>query len=419
MKLDITPKPSNKRASLILATGLTLIVGVVVALTNIDHVPSVSANEIEFVEVQQGALDIKLPVYGHFRSEFERLVSAPVSGQVTDVFIRAGADVKPDTLIAKLSNPDLIQEHFAAQTKLEQMEAEYKLASLERQNSELAFQGDIAELEHQIKKVELDVEVNKKLLVQGITAKLDLEKSELNLALLQKKLTFTLYRFEKVKEVNKLALEQQKILLTQQDKLEKLIASKVAGLAIKAGIAGTLQKVDIKLGEQVTIGQPLAQIGSKHQLIAKVNIPQRVAQSIELGSQLTIKVSDVEFNAQITQLGSIVENGFIIAEAKLGSNVPSSIRPSQPLSGQLFVRHQANALFVKQQPGYKPMTVNFIYKASENKQTLDKTKITFGELTNNLLVVEQGLKVGDRLVSSDLSEWQEYPQLKLQSDSIL
>lgn len=418
MELDIAVSPaSNKRKRIIVITVLIVLAVTLVLLTLVPKLPSVKAETLSFVEVQQGPLDIKVPVYGQFQSEFERLVSAPVAGQITDLYIRAGAEVEPNSLIARMSNPDLMQEHFAAQTKLEQMQAEYKLAELKTQNSELAFQAEIAELEYQIKKAELDVAVNTKLLAQGITAKLELEKSELNLSLLKKKFTFSSYRFDKLKEVNRLSLQQKNILLTQQVKLEKLIASKVAALEIKAGISGTLQKVNIKLGEQVTVGQSLAKIGSKHQLIAKVNIPQRTAKNIGLGHKLTIKVNDHRLNAHITQLGSIIENGFIVAEAKITSAIPNSIRPSQPLSGKLFVRHQENALFVKQQPGYKPLSVNFIYKRVE-PQLLEKTKVTFGELTDEFLVIEQGGQTGDKFAANDLTKWHDYQKLEIDVNSI-
>lgn len=390
---------------------------VLIAFTLTPKVPSIDADSLSFVEVKQGPLDIKVPVYGQFQSEFERMVSAPVAGQITDVFIRAGAEVNADTLIARMANPDLLQEHFSAQTKLEQMQAEYQLAQLEKQNTELAFQSDIAELEYQIKRTELDVAVQTKLLAQGITAKLELEKSQLNLALLQQKLTFTMYRLDKLKEVNKLALEQKSILLAQQVKLEKLIGSKVKGLDIKAGIAGTLQKVNIQLGEQVTSGQMLAKIGSKQQLIAKVNIPQRIAKSISAGHRLTIKHGNTELFADITQLGSIIENGFIVAQAKLISDAPDDIRPSQPFSAKLFVRHQPQALFVKQQPGFKPLSVNFIFKQTKPNQ-LDKTKVTFAELSDDVLLIEQGLQAGDKLAATDLTKWHQYQQLNIESNPL-
>lgn len=419
MKLDIESdsllKPKLKR---IVALFIIVFLLVLVVFTVTPKIPSIDANNLHFAKVQSGDLDIKISVYGHFQSEFERLISAPVAGQVSEIYIRAGTDVEKGTLIAKLSNPDLQQEHFTAKTKLEQMKADYKLAGYEKQNKELTFQAEIAELEHQIKKVELDVAVNQKLLAQGITAKLDLEKAQLDLALLKKKLTFSQYRFEKLKEMNKLALEQQSILLAQQEKLEHLIASKVDALSIRAGITGTLQKVDIKLGEQVSVGQSLAHIGSKRQLIARINIPQRAGENIKLGSELTINMQGRQLMAHITQVGSIIENGFIVAEAKLAKAAPDSVRPSQPLTGQLFLRSETDVLYVKQHPGFKPMTVNYLYKHLAPQQELAKTKIVFGELTGNMLLIEEGLEAGDRLATNDLSKWQEFEFLDIDSNSL-
>lgn len=52
--------------------------------------------------------------------------------------------------------------------------------------------------------------------------------------------------------MHKLELEQQKILLTQQQKQVALVNNKVAALTITAGITGTLQRLDIELGQRVS-----------------------------------------------------------------------------------------------------------------------------------------------------------------------
>ncbi|WP_347101228.1 hypothetical protein, partial [Escherichia coli] len=85
--------------------------------------------------------------------------------------------------------------------------------------------------------------------------KIDLERATLKYKQLKKRFEFSNYRFEKQKEMHKLELEQQQILLTQQQKQVALVSNKVAALTITAGIAGTLQRLDIELGQRVNQGQ--------------------------------------------------------------------------------------------------------------------------------------------------------------------
>lgn len=379
-------------------------------------IPAIDESELKFVEVKRGDVDINLGVYGNFASVYERLISAPVNGQVSEVLIRNGASVEAGSIIARLTNPDLLQEQQVAETKLEQMQSEYKVAELAKQNEELAFKANIADLTSQLEKLELDIDVYRRLLAEGITAKLDLEKAMLSLNLLNKQLEFSKFRLLKMQEMHKLELEQLSILLGQQNKHNQLLAKKVSDLEIKAGIAGTIQKLDIEVGQRVTHGEAMAKVGSREQLLAKLQIPQRVAKTIGIGNKVTVSHEGQKLVASISQLSSVVENGFVSAEANFIEALPTDIRPEQPLKAHVYIRNESGALYLTQQPGFKPLSKQKFFIKDEGN--LKRVEVTFGELTGSTLLVSSGLKAGEQLVVNNLNQWVEYPTLNINSSSM-
>jgi HlyD family secretion protein len=380
--------------------------------------PTVKASDLRSEIVRQGTLDIKVPVFGEYASRYERLISATDAGQVSEIFLRAGADVTAQQVIAKLTNPDLEQQHFAAQSQLSQMQSEFASFQLQKQNEQLNFQAQLADIESDIQAATLDVEVNQRLALQGIAAKIELERAQLRLAQLQKRLEFANYRFSKQQEMHKLELAQQEMRLQQQQKQVELIASKVANLTIKAGIEGTLQSLTIELGQTVVQGQAIAKVGSKTQLMARLSVPQRLAQRIKIGANVAFKHGAYTFSGDVVQLGSVIENGFVAAEVHFSEPPPTQLRPAQPANALLHLEQLDNALFVTQHPGMAPLATVPLYKKVPDEARLEAASVRFGELSEQFLVIEDGAKAGDVLVINDLSQWHNFTQLALDKDTL-
>lgn len=381
-------------------------------------VPTVATSDLRSEIVQQGTLDIKVPVFGEYASRYERLISATDAGQVSEIYLRAGADVTATQVIAKLNNPDLEQQYFAAQSQLAQMQSEFAAFQLQKQNEQLNFQAQLADTESDIQAATLDVEVNQRLAVQGIAAKIELERAQLRLAQLTKRLEFANYRFSKQQEMHKLELAQQEMRLLQQQKQVELLESKVANLTIRAGIEGTLQTLAIELGQTVVQGQTIAKVGSKTQLMARLSVPQRLAQRLHVGANVAFKHASDSFNGTVVQLGSVIENGFIAAEVHFNEPPPSQLRPAQPANALLHLEQIENALYVTQHPGLAPLTTVQLFKKVPDEARLEATSLRFGELSDQFLVIEDGAKAGDVLVINDLSQWHNFTQLALDKDTL-
>lgn len=380
--------------------------------------PVLKVEELSAVVVNEGDVDIQISAFGEYVSKYERLVSAPVEGLVTEVFLRAGEDVTSDTVIAKLSNPDLEQQLFEEKGKLERMHSEFLAFQFQKQNEQLQFQGDLADIESEIQSAQLEVNVNRQLSEQGIAAKIELDRATLVEEQLKKRFTFASYRFEKQQEMHKLELEQQKILLSQQEKLTQLIANKVDSLNVKAGINGTLQRLDVELGQQVSLGQSMAKIGSKNELIVELNIPQRMAEKVKIGAPVSLRHNQSIIRAKVQQMGSLVEDGFITAQVFLVDPPPPELRPAQPVNANVFIERKLNALYVEQKAGLRPVSNQTLYRQLRDQAIIEKAYIQFGELSNGHLLVLSGANAGDVLVTDNLERWDAYPQLTLNQKTL-
>ena len=373
---------------------------------------SIDVAELSFQQVEQGPLDIYTNAYGEFISAKERLLTAPALGIVAEILVRPGTKITPETIILTLSNPKLEQEVSEAQGQLAQQKAQQQAYKYEQQNERLNYQGRIADIEAEIEKAQLELSVNEDLLNLGVASKIELQRATLSVKQQSKRLEFEKEKYKQFIEMQGYQLTQREITIEQQVSQVKLLEKQLDDMHVKAGITGSLQNLVVELGQSVQLGQSLAKVGSDKELIARLRLPQQLADQIDLGSLVDINTQKGSVKAHISRIESIVTNGSVLAEAIIDSELTSNSRPSLSVSANVFVRHDPSAIFIKQTSGLRPRTKQSLFvKTSEN--SIVKREVLFGELSQNKLIIIEGLMLDDEVISSDTRHYEEFDQLTI------
>jgi hypothetical protein len=101
-----------------------------------------------------------------------------------------------------------------------------------------------------------------------------------------------------------------------------------------------------------------------------------------------------------------------LAEVVLDGKLTSNARPSLAISAQVFVKHQADAIYIPQVAGLRPRSKQSIFVRT-NLNTVEQRDISFGDLSQGKLIINQGLTSGEEIVSSDTSKYNKFKQLSL------
>lgn len=367
---------------------------------------------LTFQTVEQGPIDLYTNAYGEFYSAKERLLTAPAMGKVAEILVRPGTKITPDTVILLLSNPKLEQEVNQARGQLAQQQAQREAFKYEQQNKRLNYQGTIADIEAEIEKAQLELTVNEDLLDLGVSSKMDLQRAKLAVKQQTKRLGFEKEKFQQFIEMQGYQLTERDITVTQQKSQVTLLEKQLDDMHVKAGIHGSLQSLEVELGQSVNLGHSLAKVGSDNELIARIRLQQQLADQIDIGALVNINTQKGSVSAHISRIESIVTDGSVLAEAVIDSELTSNARPSLSVSAQVFVKHDPNAIFIKQTSGLRPRTKQSLFvKTSENN--IVKRDVLFGELSQNKLIIIEGLTLGDEVISSDTRNYEKYDQLTI------
>ena len=410
MKIELkTQKPWKKWRAI---AGFAVLFAYAIYAVMGQSVKSVSAADLRFETVKQGAMDVYTQAYGELISAQERLLTAPALGKVAEILVRPGTKVGPDTVILHLFNPKLEQEVNEARGQLAQQQARREAFKYEQQNERLNYQGRIADIQAEIEKAQLELSVNEELMGLGVAAKIELQRAKLALKQQSSRLVFEKQKFKHFIEMQGYQLTQRDITITQQGSQVSLLEKQLDNMHVKAGITGSLQTLEVELGQSVQLGESIAKVGSDDKLIARIRLPQQLADQIDINAKVSIDTQKGLIAAYISRIESVVTNGSVLAEAVLEGQLSSNARPSLAISAQVFVKHQEDALYLPQVAGLRPRSKQSVFVRTV-ANTLEQRDIRFGDLSQGNLIIEQGLVAGEDVVSSDTSKYNKFKQLSL------
>lgn len=411
MKIELTTNRYKKRKWLIAAALATGVACAAYGLTGAD-IPDIDIETLSFARVQQGELNLYAEAYGEFYSAIERLLTAPAQGKVAEVLIRPGAKVTKDTVILRLSNPKLEQELNQAKGLLAQQQAQKAAFEYEQQNQRLNYRGSIADIEAAIEEAELELSVNQDLMSRGVAAKIELQRAKLTVKQQKMRLVFEREKYQQLREMQLFQLKQRDIEIEQQQANIKVLTQQYGNMQVKAGISGTVQALEVELGQSVQLGQSLAKVGSDQELIARLRIPQRLADQIDLNAPVEIDTQKGLVSGHITRIETLVTNGVVLAEAVLDSALPGNARPALPVSASIFMKTAPDALYIKQSSGMRPHSTQQVF-VRDNAGQARKKEVTFGELSAGKLMVKNGLEDKDEIITSNVEGFARYAQISL------
>ena len=94
--------------------------------------------------------------------------------------------------------------------------------------------------------------------------------------------------------------QQQEIEVQQQQAQLDVIAQQYKDLNVTAGISGALQSLEVELGQSIQLGTSLAKVGSTENLIARLRLPQSVADKVSLNAVTTINTPKGKIEGRIS-----------------------------------------------------------------------------------------------------------------------
>jgi RND family efflux transporter MFP subunit len=277
-----------------------------------------------------------------------------MGGQVKELFVKEGDNVKKGQLLLKLDDAIMRQSISAARQQLEGIK------------TQLNFAKDVYDRQN-------------KLWQKGIGTEVQVISAKTNVEALQNQL--------------KSAEEQVKV------GQEQLNTS-----AVYSDVDGVAETVMVKVGELFS-GMGQIKIVNTSKLKVVANVPENYITQVKQGLPVLINVAEAgkTINSNISLIGQTIENsqrGFI-AEAKIASE--NFLKPNQSVVMKILDYNSPNAVVIPINTLQSDENNKYVYvmeKLSNGKTVATRKVIVLGLFYGDLVEVKSGLTGGEQLITA-------------------
>lgn len=413
--MDIPREPPSKKKRYVLgAAAIVAVVIITAALSRLKPAaPSVDRATLWIDTVRQGQMVVQVRGPGTLVPEQIQFISATTGGRVEQIHVRPGTKVEPNTLILEMTNPDVQLEALSAEQQLNAAEAALVQLKLSLQTQKLAQEAVVAtaRANYQTAKRQEDVAL-------GLDKKGLMSPQEVGNAKDQATEAETSFKVEtqKLDELSKSVDEQ---LALQKEQVERLRAiakyqrTRVESMKVHAGAAGVLQDMDLQPGQWVQAGTLLCKVAQPGRLKAVLRIPETQAKDIQIGQVASVDTRNGIVPGHVIRVDPSVQNGTVTVDVGLEGKLPPGARPDLSVDGTVEIERLKDVMYVGRPAyGQAESTVG-LFKLSPDGSEATRVNVKLGKASVNTIVVEQGLNVGDRVIISDMSNWDSQDRVRL------
>jgi HlyD family secretion protein len=376
--------------------------------------PAVDRASVWIDEVERGGMVRQVRGPGSLVPEQIRWVSAPHEGRVEAIRLQPGSRVEPGTVLLELSNPELEQQVVEAETELRAAEADLADLAAELEAERLSQESVAAQVASDAKQARLRLEADDRLAREGLLSDLLLQLSRLQSEELAKRAELEAQRIERLASSTAAQLAARRVRLEQLRALHRLRRDQVAALDVQAGIAGVLQQVPVEVGQRVSPGTILARVADPRELKAELRIPETQAKDVQVGLTAEIDTRNGVVAGRVVRVDPAVENGTVTVDVALQGPLPRGARPDLSVDGTIEIERLEDVLYVGRPAYGQPESTVTLFKLAPGSDEAVRVPVRLGRSSVNTIEVEEGLVEGDRVILSDISQWDGFDRIRLE-----
>ena len=413
--MDVARAPQSKRGRNIgIGVGVLVLGLVTVALARMGPAaPTVEMASQLTDSVRRGDMVREVRGPGSLVPEHIRWITAQASARVDRIIAQSGQSVAGEAVLLELSNPDVQIQALQAEQQLSQAQATLTTLRTSLENQRLTQEGVVASTRTLFIQSSQDAAGADSLSARGLLSRVDLA----NKRALAEELT-TRLRIERAR----LALMTQAVdsqIAVQVEQVQRLRAiaqfqqNRVRSLEVRAGEPGVLQEMSLQLGQWVTEGTTLGKVVQPGKLKAVLRIPETQAKDVQLGQSAMIDTRNGIIPGHVARKDPSSQNGTVTVDVALDGPLPSGAVPDLSIDGTIQIE-KLNGVMFTGRPTYGAGTgMVGLFKIVEGGSAAVRVQVTLGRSSVNTVEIVRGLNVGDRVILSDMSNWDAVDRVRL------
>jgi len=346
--------------------------------------------------------------------EAVRQIPAETEATVVRILMLPGSQIKADTILLQMTNPQTEQAAVDAQLQLKAAEAEYQNLRVKLESDLMNQKAGAATVHADDAQAQRQADTDKALYELGVISGLAYKSSR------GKADEFTTRNDLETQRLaaNQLAIEsqmaQEQAKVDEMRTLEQLKQAQLDALKVRAGIDGVLVDLPLQVGQHVLPGTMLAKVVEPEHLMATLKVAETQARDVQIGELASIDTHNGLIAGTVMRVDPGVQNGTVTVDVKLTGELPKGARPELSVDGTIDLERMDNVLYVGRPAfGQENSTIS-LFKLSPGGQGALRVPVKVGRASVNSIQIIEGLREGDAVILSDMSRWDNTDRVRIE-----
>lgn len=410
-KVTTNVNPIKKWLSLTVLILFVAFAGYMIAGKSTGKVLSVDNSRIVVSKVTSGIFEDFIPIRGRVTPAKTVYLDAIEGGRVERILVEDGASLMAGNLIVELSNASLQLSALGNETRVAEQLNNMRSIELNLEQNRLQHKRNIVDIKHQIKLLTRQVNRAQSLIETGAINKTQLEDSEDTLIWYKDRLALTL---ESQQSDARMQGEQLAFLKDTSNRLESNLAisrNNLDNMNVKAPVAGTLSGFNVEVGQSIARGERLGQIDTPNDYKLTAFIDEFYLGRIDIGQTASYQ----NYVLVIAKVYPQVQNGQFEVDFKFIAEQPKGIRRGQTIQIKLTLGDASEAMLIPNGAFFQDTGGKWMFVVSPNGSEAVKRNVRLGRRNNQFIEVIEGLELGEQVITSPYSSYQDMQRLNFNS----
>ena len=148
-------------------------------------------------------------------------------------------------------------------------------------------------------------------------------------------------------------------------------------------------------------------------LVARVTVPESMADDVQLNQNSEVDTRKGIVKGHVSRISSSVSNGMRSVDIALDTALPEGVGADLQVTGTIDIGKLENVLYVGRPIHCNPNTSISVFKMVTGGAGAVRVNVKFGRGSVQTIEVVAGLKAGDEIILSDMSNWDNVDQIQI------
>ncbi len=345
--------------------------------------------------------------------EAVRQIPEETEATVVRIYMLPGSQIKADTILVQMTNPQTEQAAVDAQLQLRAAEAEYQSLRVKLESDLMNQKAGAATVHADDAQAQRQADTDKALYELGVISGLAYKSSRGKADEFTTRNDLETQRLAANQRAIESQMAQEQAKVDEMRTLAQLKQKQLDALKVRAGIDGVLVDLPLQVGQHVLPGTMLAKVVEPEHLMATLKVAETQARDVQIGELASIDTHNGLIAGTVMRVDPGVQNGTVTVDVKLTGELPKGARPDLSVDGTIDLERMDNVLYVGRPAfGQENSTIS-LFKLSPDGQGALRVPVKVGRASVNSIQIIEGLREGDAVILSDMSRWDNTDRVRL------